>query len=65
MAGYLGRDYQIISFPTELLDSLAHDNLGFTIGVFFGTVKEVDTAVIGSLHAFKGTFCRASQSISP
>lgn len=53
---YLGRDDEIVSLPAKLLDGLAHDLFGLTLRVHLGTVKEVDTDVVGGFHAGEGAF---------
>lgn len=54
VAQYLGGDDQIVTVPAELLDRLAHDLLRLASSIGLGAVKEVDTAVVGSLHAGVG-----------
>lgn len=50
-AQYLGGDDQVVAVPAELLDGLSHDLLRLAASIGLGAVKEVDTAVVRSLHA--------------
>lgn len=49
----LGGHDDVVAVPVVLLDGLAHDDLGLASGIGFSCVEEVDTAVVGLLHAGK------------
>jgi hypothetical protein len=56
-ATYLGGNHQVVALPAILLNSLAHNNLRLASSVRLGTVKEVDTALVRSLHTLKSALC--------
>ena len=48
----LGRNDVRCTTPAELLEHVAHDVLGLSLGVDLGVIEEVDARIIGGSHAF-------------
>ena len=47
---YLCRHDDVVPVPAKVLDGAAHNALGFTAGVGFGGVEEVDASIEGGLE---------------
>jgi hypothetical protein len=63
MNAYLGRDNEIVTLPTVLLDGLAHKLLALPIGITLSAIDEITAHVVHRLHASKSAFCVRSVSI--
>jgi len=50
----LGGDHELLPWPTEFLERLAHYTLSLAMGVSFSVIEEVDAVIPGSTHQLLG-----------